>query len=244
RGGAGGVRRAGERGVEGGALAQRPHRGQPPRRPGRHGRGQQFVAAAGRVDQAEQHPDGGGLAGSVGTEETVDRSARHRHVQPVHRELPTAEPLGQPVRGHGQAGRGHRRRGGVTRRVGRGYLQPGTHLTWAAAAYSTDGVTAPISTCPLEVISRDPRLVRTRLPLPQAPCPGCAAPSSVPSTAEPLTWPPPPDADRAAWPATPAALPRPATSDSAASGSTATEVQSLPMIRTPEYPPCCSWARS
>src|SRR5262245_21090496 len=238
------VRLAGQLRVEGGALDQRSHPGQHPRRPGRHGRGQQFVAAAGRVDQAEQHPDGRGLAGSVGTEETVDRSARHCHVQPVHRELATAEPLGQPVRGHGHAGRGHRQRGGVTRRVGRGYLQPGTHLTWAAAAYSTDGVTAPISTCPFEVISTETRLVRSSLPLPQAPCTGCAFASSVPSTAEPLTWPPPPDADLAAWPATPAALPRPATSDSADSGSTATEVQSSPMIRTPEYLPCCSWAGS
>src|SRR5262249_58718810 len=100
----------------------------------------------------ERRRDGRGLAGAVGPEEAVARAARHPHVPPVHGKLATAEPLAQPVRGHGRRGRGRRLCGGGSRRAGRGDLQPGAHFTWAAAAYSTDGATAPISTCPFDVI--------------------------------------------------------------------------------------------
>ena len=61
--------------------------------------------------------------------------------------------------------------------------------------------------------------------------------------AEPL----PPDTERAAWPATPAALPAPDTGDSAppgrtsAAGRTATEVQSLPMTCIPVAVSCGPW---
>src|SRR5579863_6600992 len=104
--------------------------------------------------------------------------------------------------GHGSLGRGPLvrftgRGRGVPGRLVRGYLQAGAHLTWAASAYRTDGVTAPISTCPF-VMSMETRAVCSSLPLPQAPCTGWAARTTAPSTAEPLIAPPPPDTDLAA----------------------------------------------
>ena len=59
-----------------------------------------------------------------------------------------------------------------------------------------------------------------------------------PHTADPLTEPPPPEADRAACPATLAALPWPAICDSAEAGSTATCSQFLPMTWVCVSMPC------
>jgi hypothetical protein len=134
------VRPAGKLRIEGGTLDQRADPGQHPRRPGGHRGGQQLVAAAGRENQAQQHPDRGGLAGSVRPEEPVDRAARHHHVQPVHGKLAAAEPLGQPMGDHGGLGRGPLitwvavRAGGALRRLVRGCLQASAHLTWATSA--------------------------------------------------------------------------------------------------------------
>src|ERR1700689_5195495 len=55
------------------------------------------MAAAGRLDQAEQHPDGGGLARPVRAEEAVDGAVRDGEVDGVHRELAAAEALAQPA---------------------------------------------------------------------------------------------------------------------------------------------------
>ena len=53
-------------------------------------------AARGRPDQAQQHPDRRGLAGAVGSEESVDRSGGDGEIDMVHGDLPTPEALGQP----------------------------------------------------------------------------------------------------------------------------------------------------
>ena len=52
--------------------------------------------AGGRPDQAEHHPQRGGLAGPVGAEEAVHLAAPHGHADAVDGE-PVAVPLGQPV---------------------------------------------------------------------------------------------------------------------------------------------------
>ena len=52
-----------------------------------------------RRDEPQQHPDGGGLAGAVGTEEAVDRAVRHGQGDIVHREL-GAESLAQTAGDH------------------------------------------------------------------------------------------------------------------------------------------------
>src|ERR1700722_11623433 len=127
------------------------------------------MTAPGRIDQAEQHPDGGGLAGPVGPQEPVDRSARHPHAQVVHGQLAATEPLGQPGGGD--------RRGQIA------------HLASATSRYRTAGVTAPTSTWPLLVSRMDTRLVCSSLPLPQAPCTGVAEPSRAPRIAP--SWPGP-----------------------------------------------------
>src|SRR4029077_19554238 len=112
---------AGQERVEGRALDPRP----PPRqaRGGRPGDrlAEQADAASGRVNQAEQHPDGGGLPGSVRPEEAVAGAARYVQAEVVHRELAAAEPLGQPAGSDRRAGR-PRRAGwpGTGRRLGPG----------------------------------------------------------------------------------------------------------------------------
>src|SRR5215468_3180135 len=170
---------AGQVRVEGRPLDQRANpRQDPGGRPG-HRVAEQADAAPRRVDQAEQHPDRGGLSGPVRPEEPIHRSARDGQGEVVHRELAAAEPLGQPARGDRRAGWGGR--AGLAGRRGRGTgpsfscgagIGPGVsgaHLSCAAALYSTDGATAPIRTWPLLVISIETRLVRTSLPVPQAP---------------------------------------------------------------------------
>ena len=52
-----------------------------------------------RCDQPQQHPNGGGLAGAVGTEEAVDRAVRHGQVDIVHRKL-RAKSLAQTTGDH------------------------------------------------------------------------------------------------------------------------------------------------
>src|SRR5215472_9616702 len=164
--------------VKGRALDQRADPGQDPAgRPG--GRvAEQADAAAGRVDQAEQHPDGGGLARPVRAEEAVDRTGRDGQGESVHRELAAAEPLGQPAGGDRRAGRpGLAGRAGTGARAGLragggallghrpaladgrflgGGRTGGAHPACAAALYSTDGATAPIRTWPLLVIAWRP----------------------------------------------------------------------------------------
>jgi len=54
------------------------------------------MAAAGRLHQAEQHPDGGGLARPVRAEEAVDRAARDGQADAVNGDLSAAKALGQP----------------------------------------------------------------------------------------------------------------------------------------------------
>ena len=117
---AGQVVGAGQERVEGRPLDQRADPVQHPGGAVRHRHAEQRRAAAGRVGQAEQHPDRGGLARPVRPEEAVDRPERDGQVDVVDRELTTAEPLGQPAgRDRGQCG-------------------------WAAAAaYRTLGWTAP-----------------------------------------------------------------------------------------------------
>jgi hypothetical protein len=61
------------------------------------------VAAAGRLDQAEQDPDGRGLARAVRPEEAVDAAARDGQCQVVDRHLAAAKALGQAAGGDRQA---------------------------------------------------------------------------------------------------------------------------------------------
>src|SRR6185312_4170271 len=117
------------------------------------------------MHEAEQHPDRGGLARAVRAQESVHAAWRHGEVDAIHRELTAAEP-------HREAARGNRRAGplligGLGVRLG--------HLTLAASAYSTDGVTAPARISPLLVSSTDSRLVRSRRPEPHEPCTGFIA---------------------------------------------------------------------
>ncbi len=65
-------------GMEGRSLDQGTDPGQHLVGPGRHRLAEQLHRAGGRSDQPEQHPDGGGLARAVGTEESVDTAARNR----------------------------------------------------------------------------------------------------------------------------------------------------------------------
>src|SRR6266516_1257679 len=144
---------AGQVRVEGRALDQRPDPRQDPG--GRTGDrvAEQADAAPCWVDQAEQHPDGGGLARSVRPEEAVHGCAGDGEAEIVHRDLATAETLGQPAGGDrragwaGRAGRpGAGPGAGFRRGAGIGAGASGAHLTCAAALYSTDGSTAPIRT--------------------------------------------------------------------------------------------------
>ena len=59
------------------------------------------AAPGGRADQAEQHPDGGGLAGPVRADEPADRPRRDSQRHVIHHGA-VAEALGQPGRQHGQ----------------------------------------------------------------------------------------------------------------------------------------------
>src|SRR6266516_2382858 len=140
---------AGQVRVEGRALDQRPDPRQDPG--GRTGDwvAEQADAAPCWVDQAEQHPDGGGLARSVRPEEAVHGSAGDGEAEIIHRDLAAAETLGQPAGGDRRAGRAGRAGwpgagAGFRRGAGIGAGASGAHLTCAAALYSTDGSTAPI----------------------------------------------------------------------------------------------------
>jgi hypothetical protein len=104
-----------ERRMEGGALDQRAHL--------REVRGrvadilaQNLGAAATGTDQAEEHADGGGLAGPVGPDEAGDRASRHVEVQAVDG-TDAAVHLGEPGAADGPGGDARRPERG--RRSGR-----------------------------------------------------------------------------------------------------------------------------
>src|SRR5258707_12662462 len=63
---------------------------------------QQGDASGGGTDQAEQHANRGGLAGSVRSEESVDGPPGYRKVDLVNRHLAGAEPLSEAVSGDDQ----------------------------------------------------------------------------------------------------------------------------------------------
>ena len=56
------------------------------------------------LDDADQHPERGGLAGAVGAEDAVDRALGHREVDPVDRER-AVEPLDEAARLDGEIAR-------------------------------------------------------------------------------------------------------------------------------------------
>src|SRR6266851_3920556 len=202
RGGIGGVApgqilAAGQKRVEGRALDQRAdsrqHRveavpGVGAKHPERSCRG---------VHQAEQHPDRSRLARAVRPEEAVDAAVRYRQVDVVDSELSAAETHREPGRRDGQASLGLS--GYQWHWLGRSWLGQ-RHLTFAASAYSTAGVTAPASSSPLLVTSTESRLVRSSRPDPHEPCTGVAAFSITPRNAMACPGPPENGPDRLAPP--------------------------------------------
>lgn len=90
---------AGEEAVQGRTLDERADLGKDgPGRPG-HRAAQHAGRARGRLDQAHQHADGGGLARAVRTEEAEDAARRDGQVEAVHGELSAAVALGQAAGG-------------------------------------------------------------------------------------------------------------------------------------------------
>jgi hypothetical protein len=85
--------------VEGRPFDQRAHPGQDGGAALRHRGAEQFDVAAIGVQQAEQHPDRGGLARPVRAEEAVHRPVGHLQVDAVDRHL-FAERAGQPAGAH------------------------------------------------------------------------------------------------------------------------------------------------
>jgi len=73
---AGEIGPAGEVGMERRALDKRADPSQHAAHRRRHRLAEQFDLSLGRRDQPKQHPDRGGLAGAVGPEEAVHRTAR------------------------------------------------------------------------------------------------------------------------------------------------------------------------
>src|SRR5690606_19022739 len=90
---------AGEEAVQGGALDEGADVGQDGARRARHGAPQDVRRAGGRLDQAHQHADGGGLARAVGAEETEDAARRDGQPQTVDGELSAAVALGERAGG-------------------------------------------------------------------------------------------------------------------------------------------------
>src|SRR6478609_1390157 len=132
------VRAAREVRVERRALDQRADPGQHARGLLRHRGAEQPGAPRGRVREAQQHADGGRLAGPVRPEEPVHGAAGHGQVETVDGDLAAPEPLGQPRGPDGQ-------------------VAVQVRLAHAAARSASAG-TAPTSTRPSSVISTDSRV--------------------------------------------------------------------------------------
>src|SRR5690606_22070652 len=196
--------------VEGRALDQRAHPGQGLR----ERQAEQRAVAVGGGDEAEQHPDRGGLARDVRPEEAVDGAARDDQVERVHGHLPAAEALGQPGRHDGGVGGGRGRPGGRPR-----FACGGRHWTPAAFVISS-GVTAPTSSRPSSVSRMVRSFVLSSLPEPHSPLTGVAACSAVSSSV--CASASPPRLGSFSWPVSSFSWAR------ASAGSTATAVQPPP----------------
>lgn len=59
------------------------------------------------TEQRGEHPDGGGLAGSVGPQEAEDLALAHREVDPVHGDDLARELLAKALRLDGDHAAGH-----------------------------------------------------------------------------------------------------------------------------------------
>src|SRR6202034_1334862 len=130
----------------------------------RHAHTEQPLAATGWLDQPEQHPDRGRLAGTVRAEEPVDGAARHGQVDSGDGQL-VAEPLGQPHGGDGQPA------GVNVQGTGLGFdafssaeadlvlAGAQAHRRCAARAYRPERTPAPPTPLPSDTMSTDSRIV-------------------------------------------------------------------------------------
>ena len=97
------IRAAGQVGMEGRSLDQRPHPRQHGAGPPGDGLAEDLDPPLRGMDQPEEHADGRGLAGSVRAEEAVHRSLRNVEIDAVDRRL-APEALGEAGRGDGRRG--------------------------------------------------------------------------------------------------------------------------------------------